>query len=122
MCPDAPPSDVNVNARQVLNLLGEIPVTSSESSVLHALRQLPTMVGDDGRSTSFGKAAQKLAALLMGELAPSAHELQQSGTLSWLLSELSSARPAELRQRWAEFDRAFGGKVGMRMGQCLRMA
>ena len=47
------------------------------------------------------------------------HELQQSGTLAWLLNELSATRPAELRQRWADFERAFGARLGVAGGEAL---
>ena len=98
------PEDVVTLATRASSLLRAVPVSASESSVMLALRQLPA----EGRA-SFGKAAAKLAALLLSEHAPSAHELQQSGTVPWLLDELANALPAELRQRWADFERAFGG-------------
>ncbi|KOO27940.1 protein hecd-1 [Chrysochromulina tobinii] len=43
----------------------------------------------------------------------------QSGTVPWLLDELANARPAELRQRWADFERAFGAGVGEAGGEAL---
>ena len=108
-------SDIAALAQKAVGLLAKVPITPQESSVLHALRQLPA----EG-SRSFGKAAAKLAALLLSEQAPSAHELQQSGTLAWLLAELSaSARPAELRQRWHDFEKAFGTQLGMPGGEAL---
>jgi E3 ubiquitin-protein ligase TRIP12 len=108
------PEDVVTLATRASSLLRAVPVSASESSVMLALRQLPA----EGRA-SFGKAAAKLAALLLSEHAPSAHELQQSGTVPWLLDELANARPAELRQRWADFERAFGAGVGEAGGEAL---
>ena len=108
------PEDVVALATRASSLLRAVPVSASESSVMLALRQLPA----EGRA-SFGKAAAKLAALLLSEHAPSAHELQQSGTVPWLLDELANARPAELRQRWTDFERAFGAGVGEAGGEAL---
>ena len=109
------PQDILSIAESAKALLDAVPVTAAESSVLATLRALPA----EGQK-SFSKASAKLAALLLGEEAPSAHELKQSGTLSWLLGELAlSARPAELRQRWADFERAFGARLGVPGSEAL---
>ena len=108
------PADVAALASHALELLRAAPVTADEQTPLRSLAQLPALA-----QQSFGGAMKELAALLVGEQAPSAHELQQSGTLSWLLSELGRSDASELRLRWADFERAFGTQPGAAGGAAL---
>ncbi|KAL3920857.1 MAG: hypothetical protein SGPRY_005104, partial [Prymnesium sp.] len=99
------PTDVTSLAQKACSLLRAIPVDSHESDVQNALAQLPARA-----TRNFGGVVRELTELLLGSQPPSAHELQRSGTISWLIAELGEARPSELRQRWADFERAFATK------------
>jgi E3 ubiquitin-protein ligase TRIP12 len=96
-------ADVATLASDALRLLRAAPPTADEAAPRAALERVQS-----GRP--FGAALRELAALLVGPQAPSAHELQQSGALGWLLRNLSRGSPAELRERWAAFEasEAFG--------------
>ncbi|KAL1525929.1 hypothetical protein AB1Y20_020755 [Prymnesium parvum] len=107
------PSDVTALAQKTCALLAAIPVDAHEGDVQNALAQLPSRAAGN-----FGGVVHELSALLLGTQPPSAHELQRSGTISWLLAELGDARASELRQRWAEFERAFP-TAGEHGGQAL---
>lgn len=96
-------ADVAALASEALHLLRSAPSTADEAAPLAALERVQSL-------KPFGAALRELAALLVGPQAPSAHELQKSGTLSWLLDHLSHGSPAELRERWDAFEatEAFG--------------
>ena len=96
-------SDVTLLAQKTSALLKAVPADAAEDDVQSALAALPARSGKN-----FVGVVQELATLLLGKQPPSAHELQRSGTIAWLVAELGGARPSELRHRWADFERAFG--------------
>jgi len=93
-------ADVVALATETLALVRAAPAAAEEETPLRALAALPARAALD-----LNAALRELAALLVGTQAPSAYELQQSGTLGWLLSELGGASDGA---RWAAFEAAFG--------------
>ena len=95
------------------------PAASTEGAALAALEAAKR----EG-ATDFGAAVRSLAALLVSDQAPSAHELQRSSTIKWLLAELGGgggggAHTAALRRRWEAFDGAFGTQPDAAGGRAL---